>query len=68
VCEGITDEDSQILTATCVYVSQPTFSGRANKSQLVYLIIVVASGKAAVPVISLAMIAAVYGLQVSLPA
>ncbi|ORY23277.1 chitin synthase-domain-containing protein [Naematelia encephala] len=38
-----------ILPATCVY--------------LIYLIIVVASGKAAIPVISLAMIGAVYGLQ-----
>jgi hypothetical protein len=33
---------------------------------LIYLIIVVSTGKAAVPVISLAMIGAVYGLQVGL--
>lgn len=33
-------------------------------NKLIYLIVVVASGKAAVPVISLAMIGAVYGLQV----
>jgi hypothetical protein len=32
--------------------------------QLIYLIVVVSTGKAAIPVISLAMIAAVYGLQV----
>lgn len=32
--------------------------------QLIYLIIVVSTGKAAIPVISLAMIGAVYGLQV----
>lgn len=38
-----------ILPATCVY--------------LTYLIITVSTGKAAVPIISLAMIAAVYGLQ-----
>ena len=33
--------------------------------QLIYLVIVVSTGTAAVPVISLAMIGAVYGLQVS---
>lgn len=32
--------------------------------QLIYLIVTVALGKAAIPIISLAMIAAVYGLQV----
>lgn len=32
--------------------------------QLIYLIIIVSIGKAAVPVISLAMLGAVYGLQV----
>ena len=31
--------------------------------QLVYLIVVVSTGKAAVPIIAIAMIAAVYGLQ-----
>ncbi len=35
-----------------------------RNSQLVYLVVVVSTGKAAVPVISLAMIGAVYGLQV----
>lgn len=33
--------------------------------QLIYLIVIVSIGKAAIPVISLVMIAAVYGLQVS---
>lgn len=41
----------KILPATCVY--------------LFYLIIIVAIGKAPVPIIALAMIGAVYGLQVS---
>ncbi len=40
---------AQILPATAVY--------------LVYLIVVVSTGKAAIPVVSLAMIGAVYGLQ-----
>lgn len=35
----------------------------AYQFQLVYLIVVVSTGKAAVPIISIAMIAAVYGLQ-----
>jgi len=40
----------------------------ADYVQLTYLIIVVSTGQAAIPVISLAMIGAVYGLQVRLRA
>jgi hypothetical protein len=48
----------------------PPGSGRKYASptditQLIYLIIVVSTGKAAIPVVSLIMIGAVYGLQVS---
>lgn len=39
----------------------------ADIPQLIYLIIVVSTGKAAIPVVSLIMIGAVYGLQVSKP-
>jgi len=42
----------------------PAFSTHlASSLQLVYLIVVVAIGKSAVPIIAIAMIAAVYGLQ-----
>ena len=60
----------QILPATCVYVrflllplDIKIIDTTAN--QLVYLIIVVATGKAALPMIALIMLAVTYGLQVS---
>lgn len=43
--------------------SSQVFSSVNDVVQLVYLIVTVASGKAAIPIISLAMIAATYGLQ-----
>lgn len=58
-----------ILPATFVYVSVAapgldSFSAHlVSCLQLVYLIVVVAIGKSAVPIIAIAMIAAVYGLQ-----
>jgi chitin synthase len=42
-------------------------TSRTDTTQLIYLIIVVSTGKAAIPVVSLIMIGAVYGLQVSKP-
>ena len=42
----------------------PAKSDPSLRTQLVYLIVVVSTGKAAIPFISLAMIGAVYGLQV----
>lgn len=41
----------------------PVLTRALFATQLVYLIVVVSTGKAAVPVIAIAMIAAVYGLQ-----
>lgn len=44
-----------------VYQSQRLSSD--DRPQLVYLIVITSTGKAAIPILSLVMIAAVYGLQ-----
>lgn len=59
-----------ILDPSChLCIREWTFHDPSNKAdhipQLIYLIVIVSIGKAAIPVISLVMIAAVYGLQVS---
>lgn len=59
-----------ILPSTVVYVSASLIpvtvtSTYVHVMKLVYLVVVVATGKAALPIISIIMIGIVYGLQVS---